>query len=148
MHNIKKYTHKEFNLDLDILVSKLKDHTEKVLGFDCVIGVARGGLVPAVYISHALGLPLRIVEYSSRDGMVSDASSLEWLKTVSSGIIVDDLADSGHTLNFLQSINPDLLTAVLVQKEMSDHTADFYGSRTTSDDWLEFPWEAKDRYSA
>ena len=33
---------------------------------DHLIGIGRGGLVPAVYLSHALGLPTLSVDYSSQ----------------------------------------------------------------------------------
>lgn len=142
---IKKYTNKDMKMDLAILSSKILDYIEKVGPIELIIGVSRGGLIPAVYLSHSLNIPLKTVECSTRDGMTGE-SSIEWLSRISNAIIVDDLADSGKTLNILKSVNPDLMTAVLIQKEMSDHTADFFGSRTSTLDWIEFDWESKSRY--
>ena len=33
---------------------------------DFIIGIGRGGLVPAVFLSHAIGLPTLSVDYSSQ----------------------------------------------------------------------------------
>ena len=142
-----KYQYSEFTVDCDVLGAKIRDYSEKVEPIYTVIGVSRGGLVPAVHISHALSLPLRVIEYSSRDRMVSEIDSLEWLKDITNAVVVSDIADSGHTLEYIKSINPKLLTAVVIQKEMSDHTADFYAIRTTLDDWIYFPWDRETRYS-
>ena len=36
--------------------------------FDFIVGLSRGGLVPAVYISHLLDKPLKTMDYSSKSG--------------------------------------------------------------------------------
>ena len=54
-----------------------KDYKDKI---DNIFGIPRGGLIPAVYLSHALDLPM-VAE-------VKDARTL----------VVDDIADEGKTL--------------------------------------------------
>jgi hypoxanthine phosphoribosyltransferase len=87
-----------------------------------------------------LNLPMRVVEYSTRDGMVGETSHA-WLGTVRNALVVDDIADSGRTLNYIQDINPHLPTAVLIQKELSDHMATFHGKYESGLAWIVFPWE-------
>lgn len=132
-----KFTHQ---MMLDAIIKLSNDITNSDYKVDLIIAVARGGLVPGVYLSHKLNKPLRIVEYSTRDNMTG-TSSLEWLSVIKNAIIVDDIADSGVTLNSLVDINPYLPTAVLVQKEMSDHNATFHGVRVSGNEWVEFDWE-------
>lgn len=137
-----KITDNIFKYAIAKLVKDISDYSinNKI---EKIIAVSRGGLVPGVYLSHKLNLPLQVIEYSARDNMCGD-NSYAWLANELNAVIVDDIADSGLTLNFLKSINPSLPTAVLVQKELSDHEAMFYGIRVSGIEWIEFDWEDVD----
>lgn len=70
---------------------------------EVVVGVARGGLIPAVIISHCLNVPLKAVEYSSSKGKGDDKNHVNALPMFDINkkrplLIVDDICDSGHTL--------------------------------------------------
>ena len=45
------YTHDDFIRDIECLVNKLKDSKFKP---DIIVGLVRGGAIPAVYLSHRL----------------------------------------------------------------------------------------------
>jgi hypoxanthine phosphoribosyltransferase len=142
--NIIKYTHHDFLTDIDTLAIKINEYSKTVKPIDTIIAISRGGLVPGVYLSHRLKLPLKVLEYSTRDGMVDmSQGSLLWLVSIKNAIVVDDIADSGRTLNFVQSMNLDLPTAVLIQKEMSDHNANLFARLDTGLDWYSFDWEQR-----
>jgi hypoxanthine phosphoribosyltransferase len=69
--------------------------------FDLVVGVARGGLIPAVILSHLLDTPLLPIDYSSRDGRGDDKDHSNLLPSISADtriLVVDDICDTGHTL--------------------------------------------------
>tara|TARA_R110000744_G_scaffold348950_1_gene454622 strand:- start:403 stop:807 length:405 start_codon:yes stop_codon:yes gene_type:complete len=89
---------------------------------DSVHGIPRGGLTPAVLISHKLGLP-----YVDVIGVNT--------------LVIDDIADSGVTLEK----SPGLYTAVLHYKP---HTSSFkpniWGKLHEGDEWIIYPWETKD----
>ena len=109
--------------DVEVLVDKL---CEKILfetpTIDSVTGIARGGLIPAVMISHKLGLPY--VDYA-----------------LPNTLVIDDIADSGATLEKA----PGVYTAVLHYKP---HTSSFKPSIWTEehkgDEWIIYPWERTD----
>ena len=89
---------------------------------DSVHGIARGGLIPAVLISHKLGLP--------------------WTDVIlPNTLVVDDICDSGVTLEKA----PGVWTAVLHYKP---HTSCFqpniWADIHEGDEWLIYPWETKD----
>ena len=66
--------------DLDDLIEILcKKITEELPNIDSVHGIARGGLIPAVLISHQLGLKYTDLIYPNT-------------------LVVDDICDSGETL--------------------------------------------------
>lgn len=89
---------------------------------DSVHGIARGGLIPAVLISHKLGLP-----YVQAVGKNT--------------LVVDDICDTGVTLEK----GPGVYTAVLHYKP---HTSCFQPTMWSEihegNEWLIYPWETKD----
>ena len=89
---------------------------------DSVHGIARGGLIPAVMISHELGLPY--VDVIGKHTLV-----------------IDDIADSGVTLEKA----PGVYTAVLHYKP---HTSRFrpniWATEHKGDEWIIYPWERYD----
>jgi hypoxanthine phosphoribosyltransferase len=121
---------------------------------DVVLAIARGGLPIAGSISYALPTKncfVINVEYYTGVGETRelpvilppyvDAKDLAGMKV----LLVDDVADSGHTLKLVQDeIRPqvaELRTAVLYHKPRSIVTPE-YAWRTT-DQGIVFPWSAE-----
>jgi hypoxanthine phosphoribosyltransferase len=105
------------------LVDKL---CEKIIteqpNIDSVFGLKRGGLIPAVMVSHKLGLPWS-------DVMLPNT------------LVIDDICDTGLTLKNSIGCN----TAVLHYKP---HTSCFrpniYAIIHEGNEWIIYPWERKD----
>ena len=93
------------------------------LNIEHIFGMPRGGLIPAVMLSHKLNIPL------FKTGMILDNKVL----------IVDDICDSGVTL---QKYN--VTTATIHYKQSAMVEPNFYYSLTPEDKWLVYPWELKD----
>ena len=122
---------------------------------DHIVGIGRGGLVPAAYLSHRTGISLLSVDYSS--GVPSFAEELiEKLAVATqegrSILLVDDINDSGGTIETLRKSLLDhgaaeagVRVAVLIDNLRSRAKVE-YRSRTidrSSDKrWFVFPWEA------
>ena len=104
----------------------IKDLSEKipleVPLADSIYGIPRGGLIPAVWLSHSIGLPL--VDTIGKNTLV-----------------VDEMTDSGRTMNKM----PGQWTAVLFHKpHTSVFTPNVYSKLHEGDEWLVFPWEETD----
>ena len=68
--------------EIEELVDLLaKQITESGYQIEYIFGLQRGGLIPAVLLSHKLGIPMTQNRYSSNI------------------LIVDDICDSGETFN-------------------------------------------------
>ena len=109
----------DVNDAVDDLCNKIR-HDQPNL--DSVHGIARGGLIPAVLISHKLGLP--------------------WTDVIlPNTLIIDDIADTGATLEK----SPGVYTAVLHYKP---HTSSFqptiWANLHEGDEWIYYPWERED----
>jgi hypoxanthine phosphoribosyltransferase len=107
--------------DINILVGDLCT-TIKQSGaqIKSITGIQRGGLIPAVMISHKLHIP-----YVSRVNKDT--------------LVVDDICDTGETLK--KSIAT--YTATLHYKPTAIFTPDFY-SKEVGTEWIVYPWERSD----
>ncbi|WP_447645913.1 phosphoribosyltransferase [Nocardioides zeae] len=118
---------------------------------DVVLGIARGGLIPAGSIAYALdckNLFTMTVEFYTGVGTTLevptmlppflDASELDDARV----LIVDDVADSGKTLemvvDFCRDHVAEARTAVIYEKPRSVVRGDFVWKHT--DRWINFPW--------
>lgn len=122
---------------------------------DHIVGIGRGGLVPAAYLSHRMGISLLSVDYSS--GVPSFAEELiEKLAVATregrSILIVDDINDSGGTIEALRrslldhgAVEACVRVAVLIDNVRSRAKVDYRSrtiDRSTDKSWFVFPWEA------
>ena len=147
---------------------------------DYVVGLTRGGLVPANLISQYLQVPMHTLNVSLRDGgshpesnlwMAEDAfgwvpspeSSVNSSETYRKNIlIVDDINDTGATLNWIKKDWQDsclpnekswdsvwgnnVRVAVLCDNESSESELNVSYSavdlnKAEEDCWIVFPWE-------
>jgi uncharacterized protein len=122
---------------------------------DFIIGIGRGGLAPAVYISHELNLPMLSVDHSSRvPGFADDLLATLAAKSAQSTrlLFVDDINDSGGTIEYIRKLLADggaqpefIRFAVLINNECSRSAVDYWAEeidRTEDKRWFVFPWEA------
>lgn len=133
---------------------------------DYIVGITRGGLPPAVLISQYLGVPMHALQVSLRDGGDNAIESNCWMSEDAYNgkqiLIVDDINDSGATLNWIcqdwqsSCLPQDTETwervwnhttrfATLFDKETSgfDLEVDYKADTILADDdaWIVFPWE-------
>lgn len=142
------YAHEEFELTINRLVLEIRSYNPTV-----ILALSRGGLVPAVWLSHALDDVQVIVIYPENASMCFDNCNMSRI------LIVDDIADTGQTLEkiienlkgFDENLKKanllpimEMRTCVLWYKEhRCDIKLDYVGTISTSDDWVQFPWEKK-----
>ena len=101
------------------------------LNLGAVYGLPRGGLPIAVSLSHRLHLPL-LMDYYDRK-IVTDKKIL----------VVDDIADTGHTLKDFE--NKHNIICTFHYHEQSIIEPDYWIHKK-DDDWIVYPWELNDSY--
>ena len=149
--NTIKYTQENFNTDIKRLVSKLNHQS-----FDLIVGINRGGCIPAVCLSHALKIPVTMIDYSTRDGVNIHPENVksfffEQIANYRNVLLVDDIIDSGKSAKKLIQetgcgYNRDVTFATLLYNTDVDFsTVDVvWGtsfSRTTEPRYFDFWWE-------
>ncbi|MEE3851073.1 phosphoribosyltransferase [Gordonia sp. LSe1-13] len=122
---------------------------------DIILGIARGGLIPAGALAYALECKILIslnVEFYTGIGETLAEPVLLPSLLESSGLVdqrvlvVDDVADSGKTLKLVndycenQGRVAEVRNAVIYQKPHTITRPDY--SWRTTDKWIDFPWSA------
>ena len=114
---------------------------------DMIIGIQRGGLIPAVHLSHYYDIPLQTMTVSFRDQ--SNVVGFDVLAKVDPNIktlIIDDINDSGKTFNYIKERNKNnknIVYCSLVDNLNSDFQVNYFGIEIDKkeEQWVVFPWE-------
>ena len=131
---------------------------------DYIVGLTRGGLLPAVMISQWFDIKMNSLDVSLRDGgdVVSNLGMAEDAYNGMKILVVDDINDTGATLNWIMEDwpsgcfpdderwlavwNDNVRFAVIVDNLASKCNAkmDYVGmevNKAEQDVWIEFPYE-------
>ena len=128
--------------------------------FDTILCLARGGMRPGDVLSRIFEVPLAIMSTSSyranagtEQGNLDIAHYITTPKGEIAGkvLLVDDLADSGHTLQAVidllktkyQPIT-ELRSAVIWTKQLSTFTPDYSVDFLPTNPWIHQPFESYD----
>lgn len=120
--------------------------------YGAIVGLTRGGLIPAVIISHILNVPVIPVSYSSKGGRgdgsyVNELPQIRWGEDIHPALlVVDDICDSGNTMievcHHYKTTGHIVSSAALYYKESSLIRPDFYWQELPNDaPWITYPWE-------
>ena len=113
-------------------------------GFQGIVAVTRGGLVPAAILSRELDI--RLVEtvcvstYDDRE--IRDPQIIKSLAGDGSGwLVVDDLVDTGATLQVLRTMLPKAHFATVYAKPKGQPVVDSFATVFAQSTWINFPWD-------
>lgn len=111
--------------------------------------VSRGGLVPATIVAHWLGVKeIKFIRLSSYDDQQERSEIIDTTTDIipdePNTYIIDDICDSGETVNYLRSKYPHAQIYTLVNKNPQIQP-DFAPITEPRNLWINFPWEFEDR---
>lgn len=141
------YSYDQLTKDLQQIVSHLKGQNFRP---DLIVGIKRGGLVPAVHLSHTFDVKMECVAWSTRDH-VQREHNMVVSDAVDKGhnvVFVDDINDSGLTMSRLQKYydsnrGDNVKYVTLISKTTSEFTVDYTANVVDNDQWVKFFWEDK-----
>lgn len=136
---------KNFKMLYSEVVDYCDDISKRLIAYEptLIVGIARGGLIPAVHLSHALNLPMQTLLWQTRNGSDQEHNPAI-AKAIADGevvVFVDDINDSGRTFTEIKEYYKAGITACIIEKMQSNFVCDITGGRTDSERWINFPWE-------
>ena len=126
---------------------------------EAIVGVARGGLIPATILAYQLEVPMFVESVSSYDHIVfGHRTETRILQSVNvkemkelgynNVLIVDDICDSGKTLSELRDKysagGVNAKTTTIYAKKSTAHTVSTVPFVVSEDIWVNFFWEGQD----
>ena len=118
----------------DLIEFGIKSLTKYIKSKDVkyVVGIPRGGLIPAVMLSHESEIPFLTLDKLETIGEIPKEQIA----------IVDDISDSGVTL--APFIKQGYTVVTLCHKATCPIKVSRYVLETEETDWIKFPWERDD----
>lgn len=117
-------------IDINTAIERLAINiTNSEIKISAIGGLPRGGLIPAVMLSHRLNIPF-----------VSQANVSNITGNI---LIVDDICDSGKTLKRFK-FEDNIYTATLHYKTTAKYEPHFWWRIAPENEWIVYPWESKD----
>lgn len=134
----------EFHRDTRQLARQLLDECRGTPPWEGIIGIARGGLVPATILARELNI--RLVDSLCIASYNHDKQGeIEILKPVagdgSGYLLVDDLVDTGVTARVARELLPEACFVAVYAKPAGRDKAHHFAREFTQDTWLHFPWD-------
>lgn len=128
---------------------------------DTILGLSRGGLVPAVMIANQLGINY-VYSYGLRSYSDKTGGDIQTYQLAGSDevkgehiLVVDDISDRGETLGYVKRrlCKPthmpwrykNIHTCTICVKPHTDFSPTWHALDVENDEWIIFPWEADEQ---
>ncbi|WP_112874211.1 xanthine phosphoribosyltransferase [Paracoccus endophyticus] len=143
----------QLHRDARALAWRLDGHGPDNGGWKAVVAITRGGMVPAMIVARELDIRT-IDTISVRSYRKGEQGSLTVLKSPDAAmmgdgegvLVVDDLVDSGRTLELVRSMFPRAHFATVYAKPKGKPMVQTYVTEVSQDTWIFFPWDMALQY--
>lgn len=146
-----KLSYTKFTRDIQDAAKEIQESYD----FDFIVGINRGGAVPAIHLSHILNKPVDILNWSLNDKMFPGGNVISYsiMGLINEGkkiLIVDDILDDGDTLAKLfrewgnrktNLNNVKIFTVHYNKNNKHGLVSDFYMYEHNPKFWQVYPWE-------
>ncbi len=138
--------------DIATLAHKLREAGAEGEGWRGIVAITRGGIVPAGLLCRPLGV-MRVETLGIRTYHGLSRGEAEIVKPLSAEpggaladrgagwLVVDDLIDTGATIELARGFLPLATFATLYAKRRAQDLVDFFVEQIDPDDWVDFPWD-------
>ncbi|WP_298256216.1 xanthine phosphoribosyltransferase [uncultured Litoreibacter sp.] len=143
----------QIHRDSRALAWRLDGHGPEDGAWRAVVAITRGGMAPAMIAARELDIrTVDTISVKSYDNQTqSEASVLkkpdDTLMGDGTGIlIIDDLVDSGKTLEIVRGLYPKAHFATVYAKPKGRAQVDTFITEVSQDTWIFFPWDMAMQY--
>jgi len=122
-------------------------------GWKAVVAITRGGMIPAMIVSRELDI--RVVDtisvrsyshQSQAEARVTKSPQAELMGDGTGILVIDDLVDTGRTLELVRHLYPKAHFATVYAKPSGRPMVDSYITEVSQDTWIFFPWDMALQY--
>ena len=143
----------QLHRDARALAWRLQGHGPADTGWRAVVAITRGGMAPAMIVARELDIrTVDTISVKSYDHQTQGAPRIiksPDMAIVGDGtgvLIVDDLVDTGRTLEVVRAIMPRAHVATVYAKPMGRGQVDTFITEVSQDTWIFFPWDMALQY--
>ena len=118
-----------------------------------VVAITRGGMAPAMIVSRELDIrmvdTISVKSYNHQTQSEPQVIKPPDMKLVGEGegvLIIDDLVDTGSTLEVVRQVMPRAHVATVYAKPQGKPMVDTYITEVSQDTWIFFPWDMALQY--
>jgi xanthine phosphoribosyltransferase len=122
-------------------------------GWRAVVAITRGGMAPAMIVARELDIrtvdTISVKSYNHQAQTaprVIKAPDMGLIGDGSGVLIVDDLVDTGRTLEVVRALMPRAHVATVYAKPMGRAQVDTFVTEVSQDTWIFFPWDMALQY--
>ena len=118
-----------------------------------VVAITRGGMVPACILARELNI--RVVDtisvksydnQSQAEAQVIKSPDQTLMGDGTGILVIDDLVDSGRTLEVVRKLYPNAHFATVYAKPKGEPMVDTFITGVSQDTWIFFPWDMALQY--
>ena len=118
-----------------------------------VVAIPRGGMAPAMIIARELDIRLvdtiSVKSYDHQtqtEPVVLNTPDAEMMGDGEGVLVIDDLVDSGRTLEVVRALYPKAHFATVYAKPKGEPMVDTFITGVSQDTWIFFPWDMALQY--
>lgn len=118
-----------------------------------VVAITRGGMAPAMIVARELDVrtvdTISVKSYSHQTQSEASVIKSPDMNIVGDGtgiLIVDDLVDTGRTLEVVRALMPCAHVATVYAKPMGRNQVNTFVTEVSQDTWIFFPWDMALQY--
>ncbi len=122
-------------------------------GWKAVVAITRGGMAPAMIVSRELDIrtvdTISVKSYNHQEQSEPVVIKTPDMSVVGDGtgvLIVDDLVDTGKTLEVVRRLMPKAHVATVYAKPKGRPMVDTFITEVSQDTWIFFPWDMALQY--
>jgi len=143
----------QLHRDARALAWRLQSEAPEGAGWRAVVAITRGGMAPAMIVARELDIRLvdtiSVKSYNHQtqsEPVVIKSPDMEMVGDGSGVLIVDDLVDTGRTLEVVRQHMPKAHVATVYAKPKGRPMVDTFVTEVSQDTWIFFPWDMALQY--
>ena len=143
----------QLHRDARALAWRLGEHGPGGGAWRAVVAITRGGMAPAMIVARELDIrtidTISVRSYSHQtqaEASILKAPDAGLMGDGSGILVVDDLVDTGRTIELVRGLYPQAHFAAVYAKPKGEPQVDTYITSVSQDTWIFFPWDMALQY--